>query len=165
MNRKDIFADGSCLDNGNPSARGGWSIVVTAPESTDVIYSSFGKIRRGQQTNNRTELEAILMALLWIEKEGTKDTFYTIYSDSFTVVSGMNGSARRNAMRDIWIDVEQISERLVGRFTVEFVEGHLVDSTLPRHMNNCYADKLAKQGANSLLIAPYEPRKEEVVLL
>jgi ribonuclease HI len=164
MNHIDVFADGSCLDNGKPSAKGGWSIVVTPPESTEVIVSDMGKLRRGKQTNNRAELETMYQALLWIEAHGDKNTFYSIFSDSATVVDGMSGVAGRNANRDLWEDVEEISERLIGRFTVMYVEGHLTDSPLPRHKNNCYADKLAKQAANSLLLAPFEPIKKGMVV-
>jgi ribonuclease HI len=161
MIQGDIFADGSCLDNGKPSAKGGWSVIVTPTNSTDILTSKFGKLRAGKQTNNRAELEAMLQALLFIESQ-PKDMFYTIYSDSDTVVSGINGTAGRNANRDIWEDVEEMCTRLVGRFTVAYIEGHISESTLARHQNNCQADKLAKQGANSLLIAPYEPRKKEL---
>lgn len=164
MNHADIFADGSCLDNGKPSAKGGWSVVITPPESTEILAMNMGKLRRGKQTNNRAELEAMYQALLWIECTGDENTFYTIYSDSATVVDGMSGIAGRNANRDLWENVEEISERLIGRFTVESIEGHLSDSALPRHKNNCQADKLAKQAANSLLLAPYEPIKKGMVV-
>jgi ribonuclease HI len=65
MNHIDIFADGSCLDNGKPYAKGGWAIVITYMDSTDVIKTDFGKLRLSKQTNNRAELEAMYQATIY----------------------------------------------------------------------------------------------------
>jgi ribonuclease HI len=74
----DIYPDGSCADNGRPNAIGGWSFVVTLPNSTNVIAESFGKLRAGKQTNNRAELEAAYQAMLWVDSQKSEDTVYKL---------------------------------------------------------------------------------------
>lgn len=158
MEKKElnIFCDGSCLDNGKASARGGWSVVVSNKECTEVIEEFYGKLRAGKQTNNRAELEAMLLSMLYIERKGDKETFYSIYSDSDVAVGGILGTSARNANRDIWEQIEEISARIAGSFTVVPVKNDKKDNEDPIKAMNNHSDKLARQGANSLLLSPIE---------
>jgi ribonuclease HI len=156
----DIFCDGSCLDNGNPSARGGWSFVVANKESN---IKKFGKLRVGKQTNNRAELEAMLQSLIYVLQDGDKDVFYTIYCDSEITVHGITGKSGRSANRDIWSQIEDICEKLVGRFTVTLIKNDKKNNKDYKCCMNNMADKLAKQGANSLLIQPIQIESEELI--
>lgn len=158
MNQLDIFPDGSCADNGRPNAIGGWAFIATLPNSNEIIHESFGKLRVGKQTNNRAELEACYQALLWIDSH---DYYCVLYCDSEVVVNGVIGTSARNANRDIWEGIESLCKKLIqeGKLdanSFQNVDAHESNSDDPRHKNNCYADRLAKQGTNSLLIQPVE---------
>lgn len=140
-----LYPDGSCLDNGLSSARGGWGLPVII--DGEIKERNLGKLREGKQTNNRAEMEAFLQALIWIDShEDIKETIQ-IHSDSEIVVKGLNGTARRNANRDIWDQIENMCAKLMGRFTVDYCKGHEDEF-------NIIADSLAKQAANSLMLAP-----------
>lgn len=161
----DVYVDGSCVDNGRLTAEGGWACFATLPKTTEIIAGTtqIGKLRHGKQTNNRAELEAVYQGLLWIDAQYNDGTMYNIWSDSEVAVNGIIGSAGRNANRDIWEDIESLCKKLVrdkkiSLDGVKYVESHRVDSPEPRHINNCTCDKLAKQGANSLLLEPYNPK-------
>ena len=158
----NIFTDGSCLDHGKSSARGGWAYIITDSESQEIKSESLGKLRAGKQTNNRAELEAMLQALLWIDSQKQGD-FYTIYADSEMTVDGITGKASRTANRDIWVQIESVCSNNIGRFTVKHINSHVKNSEDPKHKMNDYTDGLARIGANSLLIAPTETNiKEEL---
>jgi hypothetical protein len=77
------------------------------------------------------------------------------------VVKGINGASGRNANRDIWEGIEELCAKLIwekklNKDSLQVIEAHMTESENPRHINNCYADRLAKQGANSLLLEPVE---------
>jgi ribonuclease HI len=148
-----IGTDGSCLDNGKPTARGGWSFIVQDTEYNDV-HIDFGKIREGKQTNNRAEQEAVLQALIWVWDNTEAGDSVTIYCDSDVVVGGINGTSGRDANRDIWAQIETMCTTLLHTIKVEGTEGHQNNSEDPIHVLNFRADKLARQGANTLLKAP-----------
>lgn len=156
--RLDIHVDGSCLDNGRPNARGGWGCFATYENQTDIIPSTkrLGKIREGLQTNNRAELEAVYQGLCLVEDLDDKYEC-TIYSDSLIVSQGIDGSVSRNANRDLWTCIENKIGPLVASgkvINVVYIESHQHESELPQHINNCICDKMAKKGANSLLLKP-----------
>lgn len=159
----DVHTDGSCLDNGKPSARGGWAFIVTPKDSTIELHSDTGKLRVGRQTNIRAEMEGMCHAFKWISQQPTDHTF-RIISDSQVVIEGVNGLAKRTNNRDIWIDIEHLAIMSAGRVDVCDVEGHNTESTEPHHVMNNKVDAMARKSANSLLIKPVEPiLKEESV--
>lgn len=153
----DLHVDGSCLKNGTPGAEGGWAFVVTLPASTEIVpdTETLGKLRVGTQTNNRAELEGVLRAILWVQ-DRPEDEFYTIWCDSELVVQGITGAAGRHANRDIWEPIERLCRQHRKRLTIKDVDAHEKESTDPRHVMNCYVDRLAKQASNSLLLEPAE---------
>jgi ribonuclease HI len=154
MRNLDVHTDGSCLNNGKPSAKGGWCFIIAKGGKKESIKIEYGKLRAGNQTNNRAELEAIYQALLWIDEFDDGDTSYTIYSDSRLVVEGIDGSSARNANRDIWSSIEAICDKYTGRINIQHIDSHNTDSDEPMYFYNRMADKLARKGANSLLISP-----------
>ena len=146
-----IFIDGACKNNGEPTAIGGWAFIVT--ENNKIIHKEFGKLRKGKQTNNRAELESLYQALCWFDSLKQKKRI-KIYSDSQLVVKGLTGESSRKANRDIWEQIERICLKYQGLIFPIYVESHKENSKNINHKFNCLADKLAKQGANSLILAP-----------
>lgn len=155
----DVFVDGSCLNNGQPNAVGGWSFVVVDNDKS--IKQSYGKLRHGKQTNNRAELEALLQALIWFDSQDTADKI-NIYCDSELVVQGLNGESTRNANRDIWEQIEELCIRHVGKIRPIDVTAHKGSSKKYEHRWNCIADRLARKGANSLILAPIKIKSKEL---
>lgn len=164
MREIHLYPDGSCLENGLPSARGGWGLpvieggelvdkilednkVVKCLQGGTVIEENIGKLRTGKQTNNRAEMEAFLQALIWVDSHDTSDMTITIHCDSEIVVKGVHGHSKRDANRDIWEQIEKMCTKLLGKFFLFHCEGHVDEY-------NILADKLAKQAANSLMLAP-----------
>lgn len=149
----NLHCDGACLGNGNAVADAGYGLVVES--GGEVITTKFGKLRAGNQTNNRAELEAMLVALNYIFENGNKETVYTIYSDSTTVVDGMLGIAKRRANRDIWEDVENACKAInLNGYHVAVVHCNKesLDPNDTIYSMNVLADNLAFRAANALII-------------
>lgn len=148
-----VYIDGSCQQDANPV--GGWSFVM-ADDKNKIIIESYGKLRDGAQNSNRAELEALYQALLFISR--SKDLLemnFHIYSDSEVVVEGVHGLAKRKSNRDLWEKIEPLCLSLIGRIDISHVEGHQSDDNIQAEgLLNKRADKLAKAGANSLIISP-----------
>jgi ribonuclease HI len=155
----DIYTDGSCLDNGRVSARGGWAFAVTKKDTDQVLFEDSGKLRPDKQTNNRAEAEAVLYALLWIESQDGNSlyNYYTIWSDSQYVIDCITGIGTRSANRDIWSDIENLCQRVVGKFEIKHVDSHMVNSDCIQHIMNLYTDRLARIAANNLTIMAKKP--------
>lgn len=136
MNVK-IEIDGSCLNNGLPTASAGWSVVVKG-EMQEKLY---GKLPGEIQTNNRAELFALLQALQWVKDHS--EVKASIYSDSKLVVEGVLGDAQRKANRDIWEQIEAICPA---------VSHQISDFAHHNREVNTEADELAKKAANALFI-------------
>jgi len=146
MKEVHLYPDGSCLGNGLPSSKGGWAVPIVI--NGKVIRNDlFGRLREGKQTNNRAEMEAFLQALLWIDCNQRRYAHYYIHCDSDIVLTGVEGRGRRKANRDIWIQIEYLCEKLAGKFTASYCEGHVDEF-------NVLADTMAKQAANSLILRP-----------
>lgn len=69
-----IYVDGSCRDNGNSNAVGGFGVVAI---DDDQIFT-YGRREVGT-TNNRQELKAVLYAMF---EFGDKEFAPTVYTDS-----------------------------------------------------------------------------------
>jgi len=151
-NNYSIYCDGACFNNGQPDAKGGWGFIIVN-EKNDILIKKSGKLRKGTQTNNRAELEALFQALLYIFKNKEDDTFYNIYSDSEMVVKGVIGESNRNTNLDIWKGVEHIliDESIRSIINIEHVKAHQKKDDFSA-INNDIADKLAKKGARNLLV-------------
>ncbi len=132
-----IKTDGSCLFNGMPNASGGWGCSIEG----DITHELSGKLPGERQTNNRTEVFAILKALEWMKDH--PEVKATIYSDSKIAIDGLTGKSKRNANRDIWEQVEKIVPEV--RTQIAGVE-HI------KREENKKADMLAKRAAGALIL-------------
>lgn len=134
-----IYVDGSCINNGRPNASGGWAFIIE--KNGKIIEQVYGKLRAGEQTNNRAELEGMLSALRWLSEH--PDVSASIYADSKVVVDGLTGEASRKANRDLWSEIEAlcpiVAPQIKGIYHIE------------REKNNL-ADSLAKKAASALLL-------------
>lgn len=159
----DIYTDGACLDNGKPSARGGWSFVVCNSGTKDIQDKKFGKLRDSKQNNNRAELEAMVQALVHID--GHPMDSFKVYTDYEVLFKGMTGTAERRANRDLWDEIEYLCAKNIknNRINVFHVKEDKKnkDMSLVKIIMNNVADEMAKIGANSLLIEPIKPIKLE----
>lgn len=137
MKDVEIYTDGSCLNNGQPDAIGGWAVVIKGEVETTLS----GKLPGDKQTNNRAELYALLQALEWVQNHaGIKAS---IYSDSRVAIDGLLGDSQRKANRDIWESIEEVCPLIAGR---------LVGVNHIDREENKEADELARRAANALLI-------------
>ena len=154
MRRYNVFIDGCCLNvQDKELAVGGWGFVIVDTKDNKIIHESYGKLRNGAQNSTRSELEALCQVLRWINKNDNKNTLYHFYSDYKAMIDCVAGSSKRIAHREFWDEIEQILLKIVGRTQMSHVISHQLDGDEISQLNN-YVDKLAKTGANSLLIAP-----------
>lgn len=135
MDVVNIYTDGSCINNGTPDARAGWSYVVEGSS-----HAKMGKLPGDNQTNNRAELYAFLEALKYVKTSGVPAR---LYSDSKVLVDGVLGNSQRKANRDIWEDIEGI---------IPDVADSIVAVEHISRDKNKKADALARKGANALLV-------------
>lgn len=144
MEHLDIYIDGSKLDLPNHSP-GGYAYL--AIKNGEIIKEGFGLVVRDKITSARAELEALYQSLLWISEyiKEHKDTMFHIYSDYLTIVKCLSGESKRMKNRDIWDDIEPLCLELLGHIDIQHVKAHADDEFNKR------CDKLAKQGANSLI--------------
>lgn len=151
MSNVILHADGCCLNNGMPFASGGYGIVVE--QDNKVINEMFGKLRKGKQTNNRAELEAVYQALVYIAESQCKS--FVIFSDSKTVVDGILGNARRTSNRDLWEEIETICGKIIDQnkvISIYHCDKNNLKESDSTYCFNVQADALAYQGANALII-------------
>ena len=144
-----VFIDGSCPKNGLEASVGGWAYIIK-DESGSTVKQSFGKLRVGPQNSKRAELESLYLALLAMKEMGGT---YEIITDYKVIVDLVEGFGARKANRDMWDQIEPIMLSMAGSIKITHINAH-VESDDIRNTNNNVVDKLARQGANSLLIAP-----------
>ena len=142
-----MYTDGACLGNPGP---GGWGIVVERGGAR--IHTAFG--HEPETTNNRMELQAIIEAYHYAEREMPEsEATVTIHTDSQYAVNGINdwmqgwirqGWRKSNGKpvvnQDLWLELEGL-RRARELIRVEWVRGHAGNA------GNELADQLAKQGA------------------
>lgn len=157
-----LYADGACLDNGRPNARGGCGFVFRPADPSEPIghdYVNFRLETKGptgavfNQTNNRAELRAIISALNFRAWHGEGWDRLVVATDSAYAVDGITNHMkpwlRRNwrtakgtevMNRDLW---EELLARLrkfqTYGFEVQFWH-------IPRELNS-KADFAAKDAA------------------
>src|SRR6056300_1299748 len=105
-----IYTDGSCL--GNPGT-GGWAFIILENEDIEVI----GYNGEHNTTNNRMELEAVIQALTYLEKNECK-----LYTDSQWVLNCAIGKWKRKANLDLWERYNKISKNI--KIEWEWVKAH-----------------------------------------
>jgi len=95
---------------------GGWAYVVLRDGKK--IKSNFFPV--SNTTNNRMEIQAAIEACSWaIENEVDE---VTIYTDSMYVIGTMTKSWKRNKNHDLWITLDELSDKLTITWT--HVKGH-----------------------------------------
>ena len=145
-----IFTDGSCLKNGTRHAKAGYGVYFGPNDPRNVS----SKLDGPDQTNNRAELMAVIVALEKTKTELEEQQPVVIYSDSSYMKNGITvwiHSWKRNGWKtadgghvknkDLWLRLDKLySDR---RALIEFVwvRGH--DGILGNEM----ADQLARMGA------------------
>lgn len=127
-----IYTDGSCLKN--PNGPGGWAFALIKPD--EIIQ---GSGNNPSTTNNRMELQAVIEALLFLEKGN-----YSIYTDSQWVINCATGKWKRKANLDLWRQYDEI----INNFNISFiwVRGHNGNEF------NEMVDNLAREEAKSIKI-------------
>ena len=144
-----VYIDGSCPKNGTEDSMGGWAYAIV-DSNDNVVSEDYGKLRDGAQSSTRSELESLYRALLAIKE---MDGDFVIITDYKTIVELVEGLGARNANRDLWGQIEPIMLSMAGRIKMRHINSHVKEDGKDYEMNN-YVDKLAKQGAQSLLLAP-----------
>lgn len=132
MNKIKVYTDGSCLGNPGP---GGWAFLVI--EKTDkqlekIIYRQSDK--EYSSTNNRMEMQAILMSLKYLHKNFPQQQV-ELFSDSNLLVQTINKGWKKKANRDLWQEIDQLLPNL--KLKVNWVKAHHKD----QYNNEC--DQLA----------------------
>lgn len=144
-----VFIDGSCPKNGLEGSVGGWAYIIIN-ECGAIVRQSFGKLRDGQQNCTRAELESLYQALVEMRN---MDGEFEIITDYKVIAELVEGLGVRNANRDLWNQIEPIMLSMAGRISINHVSSHVNSDEIIYLLNNA-VDKLARQGAHSLLIAP-----------
>lgn len=157
--RYNVYIDGSCLNIGSKDSMGGWAFIVVDNKTKKIITEQFGKIEPGINNSVKAELESLYQALLWI-KDHESEHIYHIYTDHEVIKGCMEGDCKRTGSRGYWNVIEPLCLELVGKILISHVHSHIYDSEVEHHEYNNYSDKLAKKGANSLLLKAIPERLE-----
>ncbi|MEM9967006.1 MAG: ribonuclease HI [Pseudomonadota bacterium] len=147
------YTDGACSGNPGP---GGWGVLLTAKEGSDIIKERALSGGEAETTNNRMELLAAINALQALERPSD----ITVVTDSNYVKNGIttwihgwkkNGwkSASKKPVKNAELWQQLDTENARHRVTWEWVKGHA------GHPENERADALARSG-----MAPFKPRKD-----
>lgn len=138
-----IYTDGSCLSN---PGIGGWAFIIIENEDIEVIgYNS-----ENNTTNNRMELEAVIQALTYLEKNECK-----LYTDSQWVLNCAIGKWKRKANLDLWEKYNKISKNI--KINWEWVKAHNGDKY--NELVDNFARSEAKNYEKNLKILPYNKLK------
>lgn len=143
-----VYIDGSKTNQGDDNI-GGWAFVIV-DDKNNIVKKNYGKIGPGLPNPSVAELEALYQALKWINKSGEKSSYHFI--TDYEVIKGcLEGDYKRSGNRGYWDVIEPLCNKMVGLISIEHMKSHSKDETEDAYYNNM-VDKLAKKGANSLLI-------------
>ncbi len=142
----EVYADGSCLKNGQSDALGGWAYVIKNGEN-EVIANGQAE---GAATSNRMELIAVIKAL---EALSSCSSQITVFVDSQYVKDGceqwlpnwkrnnwLTSTKKPVKNQDLWEQLDAQLEALDVSF--EKVRAH------SGHTMNELVDQLARQAAH-----------------
>ena len=145
----EVYTDGSCHGNGTPNARAGSGVFWghDSPKNQAVRVP-------GKQTNNRSEIFAILTALLAVRAQG--DPALKICTDSVYAIKSLVDWAPTSAEKawkiengDIIRDTIMLIKLRHGPVTFIQIKGH------SNNKHNDAADQLANIGAHLPPVGPY----------
>ena len=145
-----MFTDGSCLNNGEPGAKAG-AAVIGSDE-----FKWQGRVP-GEQTNNRGEMCAIIVALAHARDE----PLVTVVSDSRYCIDAINSwlpgwvakkwrksdgapVLNRDLWQLAWALLEERQRKRLPKVTLRYVKAHSGNASNER------VDKLAKAAAETL---------------
>ena len=125
-----IYTDGSCP---KAHAPGAWAFVVVDDNAGNVYDSGF---LPGDETNQRAEMWAVLMALRWVKANGLRDRVIIIRSDSMYVINGLLSQFIDTAAEykwevpngDLWKRLAEHKKVLGRRLQLFHVKGHSGDT-------------------------------------
>ena len=147
-----IYADGSCIRNGQDGAKAGWAAILSCNGKTKQLS---GKIEAAKPTNNIAELTAVIEAINAIKTDAEAQV--KIVSDSEYVVKSilekrpktwrLNGwktaSKGPVANKELWIKLGDVYKAHTKcKFEFVHVDGHSGD------VMNELCDKLARAAAS-----------------
>ena len=135
-----VYTDGSCINNGLPTAIASWSYIVT-DSNDNVLEASTGKIV-GPQNSNRAELTAFLKALQYIRNQ--RFDKFIIRTDYEALVLFCKGSSHPKANHDLYKQIDYLYKLVQDRVIVEKVQGHQSHLSVANSMNGI-VDKLARK--------------------
>ena len=128
-----IFSDGSCINNGLPTAIASWSYVVT-DLNNNVIEASTGKVK-GEQNNNRAELTGFIKVLQYIKQD--RDNYEALYLYC-------HGKCKPKANMDLYKEIRALLRICGDRVIVEKVKAHKTKDGIVNFINGL-VDKLARK--------------------
>ena len=163
-----VFTDGSCTSNGRKGAKAGYAVWFPDHPS----WSSARRVPDNEdQTNNRGEMSAILLAVMTLEDHGETDCDLVVYSDSEYCINCLtswlpgwiNKGWKTAAGKDVQHQdlIKDITSRLSKFKSHRFV--HVKAHTggldeLSKH--NAIVDKMAQDITNGI-----EPKPEAPVVV
>lgn len=149
--RYSVYTDGSCFNPGQEEASSGWAFIIIDNETNKEIANKFGKLSPGLKSVAKAELEAVYQALNWLSENNINQRFH-IYTDHEVIVGSIEGDYKRTGNRGYWDLIEPLCLKFIGLLSISHIKSHVYNTKdiISKHNNEC--DKLAKKGANSLLL-------------
>lgn len=136
-----IFSDGSCINNGLPTAIASWSYVVI-DLNNNVIEACTGKLK-GLQDNNRAELTGFIKVLQYIKQDRDRNT-YMVYVDYEALYLYCHGKCKPKANMDLYKEIRALLKICGDRVIVEKVKAHKTKDGIVNFINGL-VDKLARK--------------------
>ena len=137
-----IYSDGSCINNGLPSAIASWSYLVTDSKG-NVIEACTGKIK-GPQNSNRAELVAFIKSLGFVARTDRRSTF-VIHVDYEAIYLYCNGKSNPKSNLDLYKEINRKLLQCKDReIEVVKVKAHTAGDSLKEFLNDT-VDSLAKK--------------------
>jgi len=132
-----VYTDGGARGNPGPAAVG----VVVKDEKGKRIFSQAKAI--GRATNNQAEYQALIAALVWLNKQPSLPARIEFFLDSQLVVSQMKGEYRvkSGAIKPLWRRAKELEFSLRPR--------EISYCLIPRRLN-FEADRLLNQALDLL---------------
>ena len=134
-----IYADGSCINNGLPTAVGGWGAILIGTGSlNNLIKEASGRILptpNQRVTNQRAEIIAVISALRLLKRPCK----IILHTDSQYVVGIMRDGWKKKENLDLWNELLDVSKE----HSIEWVH-------IRGHKGNSYnerCDYLAQRSA------------------
>jgi ribonuclease HI len=141
-----FWFDGSCTDNGQVTARGGWGVVCEENGETTELKGPIPKrYRNTPATNNRAELCALLALLYWMQESCIHHVGIRACTDSEYVYKIFKGESIPTKNLDFINDIRGLIEKNGITFDWVHTNSHTGFNDEDSLMNK-RADELADEG-------------------